>query len=348
MPDLSLLPQIAPEMLLGAGPLPPFAGPIRLTTVGQPNRACPTMMRECFARIGYRYEFTPLPGADFEADLAINKLPGIVVADGKLHGSRNRRTRAIIEDAEDEAAIFINLAGPHLIEQFGKEVVLGDGEAILVSGTDPSCFTHKPPGTLLGLRVAKTRLHPLLADRDRSYMRKIPAASGAMALLSKYLGLTWDAQVTANPTVQRMMSDHIFDLVALAFGPTGDATANARGNGLQAARLAAIKKDVAGLLDRPDIGVHLLAERHGMTPRSIQRLFEADGTTLTKFLLGERLARAHRLLRTRAPSSDKISSVAYDCGFGDVSYFNRAFRRQYGAAPSEIRASEGCTTPPAG
>ena len=32
-----------------------------------------------------------------------------------------------------------------------------------------------------------------------------------------------------------------------------------------------------------------------------------------------------------------ISSVAFDVGFGDLSYFNRTFRRRYGATPSEIR-----------
>jgi AraC-like DNA-binding protein len=32
-----------------------------------------------------------------------------------------------------------------------------------------------------------------------------------------------------------------------------------------------------------------------------------------------------------------ISSIAYDVGFGDLSYFNRVFRRQYNATPSDIR-----------
>jgi AraC-like DNA-binding protein len=36
--------------------------------------------------------------------------------------------------------------------------------------------------------------------------------------------------------------------------------------------------------------------------------------------------------------NEKISSIAYDCGFSDVSYFNRMFRRSYGAVPSEVRA----------
>jgi AraC-like DNA-binding protein len=32
-----------------------------------------------------------------------------------------------------------------------------------------------------------------------------------------------------------------------------------------------------------------------------------------------------------------ISAIAYDAGFGDVSCFNRTFRRRYGMTPSEVR-----------
>jgi AraC-like DNA-binding protein len=31
--------------------------------------------------------------------------------------------------------------------------------------------------------------------------------------------------------------------------------------------------------------------------------------------------------------------VAFDVGFGDLSYFNRTFRRRYAATPMEIRQS---------
>jgi len=34
----------------------------------------------------------------------------------------------------------------------------------------------------------------------------------------------------------------------------------------------------------------------------------------------------------------KITAVAYDVGFGDLSYFYRVFRRRFGATPSDIRA----------
>jgi len=32
-----------------------------------------------------------------------------------------------------------------------------------------------------------------------------------------------------------------------------------------------------------------------------------------------------------------IARIAHENGFGDVSYFNRAFRRHFGATPSDFR-----------
>jgi len=52
---------------------------------------------------------------------------------------------------------------------------------------------------------------------------------------------------------------------------------------------------------------------------------------------GNRLALAYRKLRSHRFSARTISSVAHDAGFGDLSYFNRTFRRRYGIAPSDAR-----------
>jgi AraC-like DNA-binding protein len=68
-------------------------------------------------------------------------------------------------------------------------------------------------------------------------------------------------------------------------------------------------------------------------------LFESDGTTFSRFLLDQRLARAHRMLNNPLPAERTISAIAYEAGFGDLSHFNRAFRRRYGATPSDIRAN---------
>ncbi len=35
-----------------------------------------------------------------------------------------------------------------------------------------------------------------------------------------------------------------------------------------------------------------------------------------------------------------IGEIVLECGFGDISHFNRAFRRRYGSSPSEVRRYE--------
>jgi AraC-like DNA-binding protein len=34
-----------------------------------------------------------------------------------------------------------------------------------------------------------------------------------------------------------------------------------------------------------------------------------------------------------------LTAIAFAVGFGDLSYFNRTFRRRFGATPSDIRAA---------
>lgn len=337
MLDFSRLPQIAPERLLDSDPLTPAAGPMRLCLEKQPQREGPAVLRECFARIGFRYEMDKLRDVPFQADLALNMLPNILIMEGTLHGSRNRRTRALVEGDTEDAVLLINLEGPHLIEQGGRETVLGDGEAILISSADPSSFTHRPPGKVLGLRLPKSRLAPLLNGGECCFMQRIHRGDPALHLLTNYIGLTWDARLAGNAELQHLMAGHIVDLMAAVLGAAKDAAHAATEGGLRAARLNLVKKDIARTLHQPDLSVQMLASRHHSTPRSIQRLFEAEGTTFTRYLLEQRLARACQILSDPRRAGEKISSVAFDCGFGDVSYFNRTFRHCYGAAPSDIR-----------
>lgn len=74
------------------------------------------------------------------------------------------------------------------------------------------------------------------------------------------------------------------------------------------------------------------------SPRHLHRLFENEGVTFSEFVIKERLTRAHRMLVDPRFVAQPISMVALTVGFGDLSYFNRCFRRQYGMTPSDARA----------
>ena len=73
--------------------------------------------------------------------------------------------------------------------------------------------------------------------------------------------------------------------------------------------------------------------------RYVHKLFENKGFTFSSFVRDQRLACAHRMLSDPRLADHTIGSIAFDVGFGDLSYFNRTFRRRYGATPGEIRQS---------
>ena len=105
----------------------------------------------------------------------------------------------------------------------------------------------------------------------------------------------------------------------------------------QDARLGAAKAYIAEHCCRQKNSVGATARHIGITSRQLQRLFEADGTTFSAYLLGERLSLAYRKLSDPRHSDLPVSAIAYDVGFGDLSYFHRCFRRRYGATPKRVR-----------
>ena len=109
------------------------------------------------------------------------------------------------------------------------------------------------------------------------------------------------------------------------------------GRAIAAARLRAIMADIAAYLGDCDLTAAAVARRQRVTPRYVHKLFEQEGLVFSRFVLAALGARAPNAYVRLAQRS--ISSVAFEVGFGDLSYFNRAFRRCYGATPSEVRRS---------
>jgi AraC-like DNA-binding protein len=101
--------------------------------------------------------------------------------------------------------------------------------------------------------------------------------------------------------------------------------------------MRAIKTDIARNLRDGDVSAAAIARAQRVSPRYIQKLFENEGTSLSRYVRGQRLALVHRMLTDPNHADLTISAIAYKAGFGDLSTFNREFRRQFGATPSDLR-----------
>ena len=84
-----------------------------------------------------------------------------------------------------------------------------------------------------------------------------------------------------------------------------------------------------------DIRLSQLADMVGMTPVSFSRFFRLrTGKTLSDFIIDIRLGYATRMLVDTAKT---VAEVCYDCGFNNLSNFNRMFKRKKGCSPKEFR-----------
>jgi AraC-like DNA-binding protein len=225
--------------------------------------------------------------------------------------------------------------------QFGRSAELCPGDGVMLNNGEVGSISLPQESRYVAFVVPQSAVRPLVPDLDRMFARRVLASNAALQMLMQYLEIVGQNSVITTPELETAFTNHIIDLLALTLGATRDAAELAKGRGMRAARLHAIKVEVVRDLALPDLSIRAIARAHGITPRQIQRLFERDGTTFTEFVLCERLSLAHRLLREPEHAARPISALAIDVGFGDLSYFNHSFRRHYGATPSEVREAAG-------
>jgi len=160
----------------------------------------------------------------------------------------------------------------------------------------------------------------------------------ALQLLGNYGAALMRGLMPLNSVALRDLAvKHMCDLVGLicdaAPGPA------APGNTDRAAsRLAAIKSDVEARLNERSLSAGRMAKLHRVSLRYLQKLFETEGITFSEFVLARRLDRAMHLLQSPEKTGHSISQIAFEAGFGDLSYFNRTFRKRFGTTPRLARA----------
>jgi len=110
-----------------------------------------------------------------------------------------------------------------------------------------------------------------------------------------------------------------------------------RKNKVEPSSLARVTRVIRMIENDPDLPHDLagLSQIARLSPYHFVRVFDRiTGTTPYQYLLRMRLCRVAVRLRTEPA---RILDIALDCGFGDVSNFNRVFRAEFGVSPRLYR-----------
>jgi AraC-like DNA-binding protein len=303
-----------------------------------PRDRIPFFREVCGPKLA-RVDIEPLGEGPFHAEAVLRTLPGLGIASTANSPMRVERTRKLLADGNDDLLFAIPGLGPDIVSHGGRELTLAAGEAVLVSNADPYVSNGPNGARLFVLRLRRAKLAPAIPGVEDAFVRPVPRDNEALRLLVGYLKILDQQSDLESPELHRLTVAHVYDLVSLAIGASRDAAAVAEGRGLRAARLRAVKADIAEHLGNGDLSVAEVAARQRLSPRYVQMLFEGEGTTFSQHVLNRRLVCAHRLLADPRSAGLTITAIAFEAGFSDLSYFNRTFRRLYGASPSEVRAA---------
>jgi AraC-like DNA-binding protein len=292
--------------------------------------------RDFFCRQVVQVEIEPKSDLPLGVEVSLISCPGLQAMWAQTSiPVRLSRTAEMIADGTDSVAIVINRSGCASITQ-GHEATLDISDAIGLLHAEPAAMVRSE-GAWMALMIPRTALMPAVAKIEAATMQLVPNGNEAIALLVSYMNSLKGRLETMSPELRSLAVAHVHDLIAMAFGTTNAGAVAALSGGVRAARLHAIKADVLSNLGNHDLTLANVAKRQRVTPRYIHMIFELEGISFSEYVLEQRLLRALHLMTDRRFADWKVTALASEAGFGDLSYFNRTFRRRFGMTPSEAR-----------
>lgn len=189
----------------------------------------------------------------------------------------------------------------------------------------------KTIGFHIPLRIADPIRYGRRIALDRVFSRSSGIGACVASLVETITDRRQELTAADCATLQTVVAEA---MIQLGTSTSEDSKANSESAHL----LESLKTLAVALLDNPELTPALVAERAGISVRTLHRAFQASGETFWSWVRDRRLERCHIELTVPSFSRRSITEVALRWGFNDLSTFDRNFRKRYGVSPRMIRS----------
>jgi AraC-like DNA-binding protein len=246
------------------------------------------------------------------------------------------RDQQLLKDGHDGVSLVVAKSRRVSASQIGRELLLDPGESTFLQASHVGRVGSRHGCDVDTITIPANEWEERGVRPHEVLMSRVDRRCEGLMLLRSYVRSLGNGRPFKADAVQ-LIRRHISDLVVLTATrcePVGESMASA----VVAARSDAALSEISSRLHDPQLSVGSVAQALKISPRYLQQLLANAGTTFAKYVNELRLARAFSLL-IDGGSAKRVSDIALEVGYSDISYFNRLFRSRYGDTPTGIRGS---------
>ena len=294
------------------------------------DRARLAAWQDRFVAHSCKLDISPVADRRFSirADLARFQEIGALRFEGTVDRFERPSHYAAIDGSDDLILCLNQGRSVTSFTQSGRDAPLQSGGVLLATNTMGGRMRSQSDNPWSSLFIPRQRIGALVANVDDLLMKPLDAGVAPVRFLGRYLDLLFAPDdFQDEPALLAHIGTTITDLIALAFGA-----------GREASALEIVRRIGTGFT-RPSFGPAEVARAMGLSSRYVNELMQETGVSFAERVMELRLQKARGLLAAPPRTAMRVSDIAYACGFNEVSYFNRCFRRRFGASPTQMRGS---------
>jgi AraC-like DNA-binding protein len=280
------------------------------------------------------YEVTPLDGPDrgFAGDCDVWKLDGVALVRASAPPLRAVRTKSLIRrDPTDHWVIAIGerattglmLEGDQMSVPAGVPFVLSLGNFVA---------SQRGLDNRLQLHIARDKFNAIAPVLDAALGQTVSTPLGS--LMAEYIKLMEGHLPSLTDEDARSLPQGVAAMVAACLAPSTERMATAYEQ-INITLMDKARRCVLRNLRSHNLGPSMLCRELGMSRSSVYRLLAPEGG-VAHYVQRHRLAEAFAQLNDPS-NTTPVVAIADELGMVDPSSFSRAFRRQFGISPSDVR-----------
>lgn len=274
-----------------------------------------------------------LRGDDFLARLSRSALGCLEISNISCEPLRYERSADDLRRApSDDFLLSLMVEGEGRLSQAGRDALQRPGGVVVYDTARPFSYEFPAPYRMYLLKVPRAALLARVPQADRLTAMVIGGDSALGELAGGMIRNAAALQLREDTPAAARIGMSIVDVIGAAMDVelgSHDQPVDRRTSLLKRA-----KDYIQCHLDDPDLDIDRIAAALFVSPSTLGRVFTADGTTVIRWLWGQRLAAGHRMLTEGRASL--VTEVALSCGFSSFSHFSRAFKALYGVSPNTL------------